>query len=121
MKTRRQVIDAIERIEVAIRTQFAYQLAVVRNLCAHHSRLWNREFTFTFKLPHQRPQAILASLNPVEPKKLYNTLTMLAYLLDNVSPGHHWKQRLSTLITNHAAPTLSMGFPADWQVKSLWK
>ena len=36
---------------------FLHHLSTVRNLCAHHSRLWNREFIFTFKLPRQPMQA----------------------------------------------------------------
>lgn len=28
-------------------------LAVLRNLCAHHSRIWNRNFTINFRLPRQ--------------------------------------------------------------------
>ncbi len=29
--------------------------AYVRNICAHHSRLWNRRFTITVKLPRSSP------------------------------------------------------------------
>ncbi len=100
---------------------FMHHLATVRNLCAHHSRVWNREFTFTFKLPRHRPKAILGSLNPAAPKKLYNTLVLLAYFLDCISPGHQWRQRLVALLAKHVIPKADLGFPARWQQLPLWR
>lgn len=102
-------------------TSFLHHLAIVRNLCAHHSRVWNRELAFTFKLPNHRPATILGSFNSTSPKKLYNTLMMLGYLLDRLSPDHHWKSRLLQLITSHQIPANEMGFPPHWQQLPLWQ
>lgn len=102
-------------------TSFLHHLAVVRNLCAHHSRVWNRELAFTFKLPAHRPAAILKSFNTTRLKKLYNTLVMLGYLLDNISPGHQWKSRLQLLIKAHRIPVAEMGFPQHWQRDPFWQ
>lgn len=100
---------------------FLHHLAVVRNLCAHHSRVWNRDFTFVLKIPRHRPAAVLSSLNPVAPRKLYNTLVLLAYILDTVSPGHHWKQRLLELLRVHSVSESDMGFPHGWRQRAIWK
>ena len=82
---------------------FLHHISTVRNVCAHHSRLWNREFTFTFKLPRQRPAALVVEMNIQDHgcKRLYNTLVVLAYLMDVTCPGHHWKKRLIALIEEH--------------------
>lgn len=100
---------------------FLHHLAVVRNLCAHHSRVWNREFTFTFKLPRHRPRAVRGCLNSAAPGKLYNTLTLLVAILEIISPGSQWKQRLVALLQQHAIPEQDMGFPMNWQALPLWK
>ena len=42
-------------MDETILASFLHHLSVVRNLCAHHSRLWNREFTLTFKLSTDTP------------------------------------------------------------------
>ncbi|AWB34862.1 hypothetical protein DBV39_15250 [Orrella marina] len=102
-------------------TSFLHHLSVIRNLCAHHSRLWNREFTFTFRVPGHRPSALVASLNPKDSRRLYNTLTVLAWLLDSISPQHHWKQRLKTSLLQHSIDPLHMGFPTDWERRVLWQ
>lgn len=65
-------------------TSFIEHLAYVRNLCAHHGRIWNRRMTKTMQLPHSKSLAIAASFNQEAgaERKLYNTLVMLAYLLE---------------------------------------
>lgn len=107
-------------LDEVILVSFMHHLAIVRNLCAHHSRVWSREFTFTFKLPRHRPAAALSSFDPAQPKRLYNTLVMLAYLLDLISPGHHWKGRLADLVARHRVPISPMGIPADWARRAIW-
>ena len=102
-------------------TSFLHHLSTIRNLCAHHSRLWNREFTFTFSLPVRRPQALAASLNHHDGRRIYNTLTVLAWLLDCISPHHHWKQRLKALLAQHHINPQPMGFPAGWEVLPVWQ
>lgn len=102
-------------------TSFLHHLSIIRNLCAHHSRLWNREFIFTFRLPNHRPQALVASLNPQDGRRLYNTLTVLAWLLDCISPQHHWKQKLKNLLAQHTVDPQPMGFPAGWEQMTIWK
>ena len=103
---------------------FLHHLSTVRNICAHHSRLWNREFTFTFKLPKKRPSQLLEILNfsPATIKRIYNTLVMLDYLMVTISPDTHWKQRLLTLLNEHpVANPLAMGFPRNWKDLPTWK
>lgn len=119
---RNRVAHTYDMDEVNL-ASFLHHLSTVRNVCAHHSRLWNREFTFTFKLPRQRPVALVAEMNTQQHgrKRLYNTLAVLAYLMDIICPGHHWKKRLITLIEEHNRDTQSMGFPADWKDKPVWK
>ncbi|MCK4564183.1 MAG: Abi family protein [Verrucomicrobia bacterium] len=94
----------------------------VRNLCAHHSRLWNRRFTITLALPHHQPTALVTSLNPSEDRRIYNTLAMLAHIVNIVEPENHWSHRLRALLHAQTYPvTQHMGFPADWEMRPLWQ
>jgi len=101
---------------------FLHHLSLVRNCCAHHARLWNREFTIAWVLPAHRPAAFLANLNRADGKRLYNTLAMLAYLMDVINPGHCWKKRLGDLLRRHPGVRhKAMGFPEGWQELPLWR
>ncbi len=96
--------------------------AYVRNLAAHHSRLWNRRFTITVQLPRSSPAAVIPNLNPSENRRLYNTLLLLMRMIAVIEPKATWPQRLLRHV-NSLNPkfTPQMGFPADWQERPLWK
>ena len=53
-------------------------------------------------------------------RRIYNTLTLMLYLMDVVNPHHHWRERLIGLIDHHAINVAEMGFPDDWRDRSLW-
>ena len=101
---------------------FAHHLTVVRNHCAHHGRVWNRRFALRFTPPTRKPRHIASDFNPGEPQLIYNTLTMLAYLLDLLSPAHTWRKEIHHLIETHPEiDTARMGFPGHWRETTLWR
>lgn len=116
----RQTIAQAFGFDEVVICAFAHHLATVRNLCAHHSRVWNRKFTIKMKLP-TRPAASAAWFNPAQDRKIYNTLLMLALLLDRISPDSSWRTRLACLVDSMPAGTTeAMGFPTGWQHLPAW-
>lgn len=57
MPTRR-AIAATYRIDEKVLESWLRHLSLIRNTCAHHSRLWNREFTITPLLPRNKPSGL---------------------------------------------------------------
>jgi len=103
---------------------FIEHLAHVRNICAHHNRLWNRRMTKTMQIPNsKRLKPLTQNFNqdPKEQRKIYNTLVMIIYLMGIISPNNHWKKKLTTLISQHNIDTKMMGFPDNWKLLSIWK
>lgn len=87
----------------------------VRNICAHHSRLWNREFGRSPKIP--RNWSSSASDN----RRLFSTLTILAYLLKIIAPTSKLFDRFMKLLDHYPdLPLQPMGFPPDWTTESCW-
>lgn len=118
----RNAIAAIYDMDETNLVSFIHNLSVVRNYCAHHSSLWNREFSIAWKLPNRRPFSLVVNLNRNEGKRLYNTLATLAYLMDILNPGHHWKKRLGDLFRHHpGVKERHMGFPDNWRELPLWR
>lgn len=107
-------------VDETILVSFLHHLAVVRNLCAHHARLWNREFTFRWRLPTKHPQALAVNLHHAKDRNIYNTLVMLGFLMDIISPHTGWKQRVLGLIDHHRVDPTPMGFPADYLRRPMW-
>lgn len=123
LKTRadRKAIADPFTLDEAVVTSFAHHISTVRNICAHHGRLWNKRFTVTMTVP-KYPAKLPVAMRDADPRYLHNTLVMLDYLLALIAPDNEWKQRLVALIDGcPLADPASMGFPADWRARAVWK
>jgi abortive infection bacteriophage resistance protein len=117
----RNAIARVYNMDETNLVSFIHGLSIVRNYCAHHSSLWNRELPIAWKLPSHRPHSLVVNLNRADRNHLYNTIATLAYLMDILNPGHHWKQRLRALFDHHSCVDgREMGFPDNWQKLPLW-
>src|SRR5436190_24312216 len=76
-------------------------LNAIRNICAHHSRLWNRVLGDTPKLPseHKHPVWHIHALD--SNKKVFIILTILHYMLSRVAPTSGWDKRLRKLLQDN--------------------
>lgn len=102
---------------------FVQHLAYVRNVCAHHGRLWNRSLVVgTLSLP-KKPDTLADQLQHDADawQRIYNTLTLLAWLMRIVSPGSEWRQRIRVLLAERPDLWSEMGVPAAWQACELWR
>ncbi|MEO5354525.1 MAG: Abi family protein [Magnetococcus sp. XQGC-1] len=117
----RRKVAATYGLDDRVLQSFLRHLAYIRNLCAHHSRLWNRRFTVTMALPRTKPASLVADFHPAEDRKIYNTLVMLAWMMDRICPVHHWTARLLDLLKRHAILPEAMGFPQDFATRSIWR
>lgn len=117
---RSDISDSYKLKEVVL-SSFLHHITTVRNICAHHSRLWNREFTFTMKLPTNGQTELLQSLHSGNTKQLYNTLVMCIYFINLISPNNNWTQKLKALIETHSIDVAEMGFPYKWEKLPIWQ
>lgn len=98
----------------------------VRNVCAHHGRLWNVGLGVYPALPNAGRVPWLADPTAVSDfpgrrKRLYPVLVSLQSVLATVSPGSTWARRLSELLAAHPnAPLAGMGVPDDWREDEFW-
>lgn len=107
-------------IDEQVLASFLHHLTFVRNVCAHHGRLWNREMTIAMKIP-RRPTEWATDFNTHAPKLIYNTLVMLAHLVGKISPQSTWYSSVKTLISSYPDVALTaMGFRPDWQSLCCW-
>ncbi len=100
-------------------------LTFVRNVCAHHSRLWNKTLDVTPRHPKTPGNTFIPPLmgdEQIQNKPAYYLLAMIVYLLNIVNPKHNFRNRLYRLFTDYPMVDLSaMGFPENWQKEKLWE
>jgi abortive infection bacteriophage resistance protein len=118
------VMEAIERIEVAVRTQWANEMSL------NHGRLWNRSFTKKRPLIKKLRGQLIITL-PVHKdgktqshvkENIYNYLIVICHIMKKIQPDNHWQQRLASHIdTATTSQQLRMGFVSQWQQKQPWQ
>ncbi len=101
-------------------------LNVLRNDCAHNSRIWNRSSIYPPKRINERMvKPSLHHAQTTDQDKLYLLVALLAYLLEGVAPKSRWaadfKTTMSKFPEGHGmTPENMMGFPTGWRQLDLW-
>lgn len=97
-------------------------LNVIRNICAHHGRLWNRELGYKPYIPKKQkhPEWHIPVLIPQN--RIFGILTILRYLLRTIAPQSKWETRLLDLLDEYPEISRwSMGFSDNWKESPLWQ
>ncbi len=98
-----------------------HAISNVRNICAHHSRFWNRKLAVAPKLPKLTSLPFI-NKKDIDVHKPYAVLCCMAYLMDVINPKHHFKHRLFNLLDEFdQIETKYMGFPKYWDNEALWQ
>jgi len=116
----RNAIARVFSLDEKIFCPFMHHIAHIRNICAHHGRLWDKEIVMRMKLP-QRPSLLRKTLNKEKPHNIFNTLCVIKFILSTISPTSEWGLKVSTLINSYSVDLAAMGFPRDWESRPLWK
>lgn len=96
-------------------------IAQIRNYCAHHSRLWNKNLPGTPKLLSKPPFRWVADV-PTDTSKLYLHLCILRYLVNIIAPENSFSIKLLELLTKYpSVDPNALGMKPNWQNEPLWK
>ena len=99
-----------------------HTLNFIRNACAHHARLWNRELPIRPFIPRARHRPEWHTPYHFDNRRMFTVLTLLRYLLRHIDPKSDWKNKLETLLQAYPEiPLTGMGFPANWKDNAIWK
>lgn len=95
--------------------------AYIRNITAHHARLWNKILRIEPLIPKKIKGKWIAT-DGINKAKLYYAISCMKYLLNTIFPNNTLKNDLETLFTKYPTIKISqMGFPSDWQQQPLWR
>ncbi|MBR3222642.1 MAG: Abi family protein [Kiritimatiellae bacterium] len=97
----------------------------VRNICAHHSRLWDKKLAIAPQLPPGK------MWDPVRPSasRTFSVAMLLNWMLahDSFEPSVHsaWKNRMKRIMDGFFArfprqTSLHTGFPKAWESLEVW-
>ena len=96
-----------------------HSIVYVRNICAHHSRLWNKTLRIQPLFPRKVSNTFIST--PVRNDRLYYVLCIIQYLLQTINPNNTFSDRLKALLAEFPRVDVhAMGFPTEWDKESLW-
>ena len=99
-----------------------HTLSIVRNICAHHGRLWNKVLGVKPKIPLQKDYPDWHTPYTVPRDRVFAILTICRYCLRIIAPQSRWPAHVTQLLNDFpGVPIAQMGFPANWQNSPLWK
>lgn len=117
-------VAAAYAVQSSVLVSWLHTFVYVRNICAHHSRLWDKDIAIAPQLPPGK------KWEPVRPscKKLYAVVMLLNWMLahDSIDPKRHmeWKTRIEGLMDKFLIRFPSLvpytGFPSAWKKGEIW-
>ena len=100
-----------------------HHIVYIRNICAHHGRLWNHTLTVCARIP-ERPKHRFPKVRKGVETNAYYTLCIIKYLQNTVKPANTFAARLKALIDSYpltgTKELASMGFPKEWRADEFW-
>ena len=96
-------------------------LHAIRNICAHHARLWNRELGVKPMVPLLADYPDWHQPVVVHNNRVFVVLTICRWCLARIAPQSHWAERLQGLLDAFPAiPLADLGFPMNWKLCPIW-
>lgn len=118
----RRVIARQYGIEDMILQSWLGALNVIRNVCAHHGRLWNRELGYKPFIPRVNKYPQWHKPVKITNNRIFVILTILEYMRRRTATTSGWRERLKALLARYPEiPLRCMGFPEHWEESPLWK
>ena len=110
-KDRKKIAKVYSFKSPYILSSFLHHITDIRNISAHHSRLWNKTFPSKFEIPKE-----FLHLLEKDHYKISHTITMMEYMLSSIVLNNVFFEMFVKLVKLHNIPLQYMGFS-----KELWK
>lgn len=112
-------VFGFNRSQSGVFISWNHHLNYVRNICAHHARLFSRTFTITPTFCKNYPD-VWVSKEP-EKHKVYASICILVHLLSICSPEYPFKMKIRELLLRTTENQREMmGVPEDWMEQALF-
>ena len=106
----RNIVDGFYKMPKTV-IQIFHHLSILRNFCAHNSRIWNRKFPF--QVPIYKSYENI--FKKIKRDSLFAYIILIQLILQKIHPESKWLNSLNSLIDDHNIKIDKMGFPDNWK------
>ncbi len=122
---RTELSKAFGVMDESVFCSWLHTLNYIRNICAHHARLWNIKVDVIPKKYYNKTDKVWLTnkeVDEVQSSKLFYTLCVILYFLQTVNPRTKFKKHFYDLLERYSKVEVGyMGFPTEWKELPLWK
>lgn len=99
------------KVDQLILVSWLHSLSYIRNLCAHHARIWNRILAIKPMIP--RNEKVWSAMSN---EKIFSILLVIKKLMSMSDEWVEWRENFIKLIDSSKNINLkAMGFPDNWK------
>ncbi len=99
------------RVDQRLMSSWLHTIVYIRNLCAHHSRIWNRKLAIR-PLSNRKDK----DWNGIDNSKIFSVFLLTKKLMHFRDKWDEWSGKLLTLLGEFPdVDVYEMGFPQDWR------
>lgn len=123
-KEKDQVAEYFKLKDIRTLENWMFCFSILRNACAHHSRLWNKRLNALPFLPYNSPNPFMQKkeTKQIYRNKIYAVICCMYYILKVIEPDNSFKDDLIDLMESCPFKQESeMGFPKDWLKQGVWQ
>lgn len=124
-ETKKRIAQSYGLNDIRTFENWLHSIAVWRNCCAHHSRIWNRRSIVNIRLPWNTSFPFLKpdSIRKLHPNKIFSSLCCIKYIINIISPDSDLKRKILSIIGDggNLLNLEEMGFIKDWKLQPVWK
>lgn len=108
-------IAKVYDLDSVVLASWLHALSYLRNLAAHHQRLWNRKYTIKPVIAKKAPMEL------VQQDRFYAQAVMIQYLSKRIYFGECWNLKLIELFSLYPHINIKkMGFDKAWYESNAW-
>ncbi|TFB28189.1 Abi family protein [Pedobacter alluvionis] len=120
IKSKDTIAEELGAVNHTYLPSWLQSIAQIRNYCAHHSRLWNKNLPGTPKILPRPPHRWLVDV-PADTQKLYLHLCIIRYMLNIIAPENSFALKMKELLTRYpSVDPNALGFKVNWENEALW-
>lgn len=97
-----------------VNAETIHSIVYLRNLCAHHSRLWKRETTISAPVVKRAQKKYPLLSSTVKKRSIAATLVPLMYTVDTINMSNEYSNKVLELLESDATFKDGILFPEHW-------
>jgi abortive infection bacteriophage resistance protein len=122
IKSKDTIAQSLSTVNHTYLPSWLQTITQIRNICAHHGRLWNKNLPGRPSLLSRPPSKWIADVpNVNEHHMLYIHLCCMKYLLNVINPTNNFTNKIESLFKKYPSVDIkALGFKPNWLQEPLW-